>query len=97
MGLARRQRCRLVAVYVRTLPSSVLAVADTAGHAAATVADAQDEVERQLRAALAGLGVDACLVVRRALTALPWSHVHRCRLDEAPVPPLTAAGLTGTH
>ena len=59
-GLARRQRCRLVAVYVRTLPPMMLSVAD--------VVAAQDAVERQLRDAVEErhpvLNVDVDLVVR---------------------------------
>lgn len=67
-GLARRQRCRLFAVYVRTLPSFVLPMGDTGGMATATALDAQDQVEQELRRAAAQrlpeLAVDARLVVR---------------------------------
>jgi nucleotide-binding universal stress UspA family protein len=61
VGLARREQCRLIAVYVRTLPASALALVDSGGHAAAATVDAHDAVERQLRAALGG---HASLVVR---------------------------------
>ncbi|WP_433224058.1 universal stress protein [Dactylosporangium sp. CS-047395] len=68
VGLARRQRSRLVAVYVRTLSATVLSLADSGGHAALNVVDAHDAVERQLRDAverdIARLDVDAHLVVR---------------------------------
>jgi nucleotide-binding universal stress UspA family protein len=67
-GLARRQRCRLIAVFVRSLPAVLLPMADTSGSAAATVAQAHDEVERELRAAIAerspALDLDVRLVVR---------------------------------
>ena len=67
LGMARRQRSRLVVVYVRTPPSALLPLADTGG-AAATVIDTQDAVERELRTAFAErleeLDLDARLVVR---------------------------------
>jgi len=55
-GLARRQRCRLVAVFVRSLPAMLLPMADTSGSAAATVAQAHDAVERELREVIAQRG-----------------------------------------
>ncbi|MGI5239460.1 universal stress protein [Dactylosporangium sp. CA-139066] len=61
VGLARREQCRLVAVYVRTLPAATLSLIDSGGHAAAATVDAHDAVEDQLRSAL----VDhASLIVR---------------------------------
>lgn len=76
VGLARRQRCRLVAVYVRTLPATVLSLADTGGGAATNVVDAHDAVERQLRDAVEHyiplLSVDAHLVVR---TGEPYTEL----------------------
>ncbi|BCY12150.1 universal stress protein [Actinoplanes sp. L3-i22] len=67
-GMARRQHCRLIAVYVRANPPALLPLADAGGHAAVTAIDAQNEVERELRTAfeqyLPQLGVDAELVVR---------------------------------
>ncbi|WP_312033735.1 universal stress protein [Actinoplanes sp. TBRC 11911] len=68
VGLARRQRCELVAVYVRESVPFLLPMADTSGTATATVVDAHDAVEQQLRDALEqnvpGLGVAMRLVVR---------------------------------
>lgn len=61
VGLARRQRCRLVAVFVRTLPPFMLPT-DTIGSAVTTLMDTHDAVERELRRALAD--VDAHLIVR---------------------------------
>jgi len=66
-GMARRQRCRLVAVFVRSLPAVLLPMADPGG-AAATVAQAHDAVEQQLRDVIAErspvLDLDVDLVVR---------------------------------
>jgi nucleotide-binding universal stress UspA family protein len=67
-GLARRQRTKLVVVYVRTQPAALISIADHVGMATKEVLDAQDEVEAQLREAVrvqtAHWGVDARLVVR---------------------------------
>jgi nucleotide-binding universal stress UspA family protein len=67
-GLARRQRTKLVVVYVRTQPAALISIADRVGMATKEILDAQDELEAQLREALriqtAHWGVDAVLVVR---------------------------------
>jgi nucleotide-binding universal stress UspA family protein len=67
-GLARRQRSRLVAVYVRTLPPALLPLADAGGRAVATLIDTHDAVEHELRTAMESrlpeLNIDAGLVVR---------------------------------
>jgi nucleotide-binding universal stress UspA family protein len=67
-GLARRQRTRLVAVYVRTQPAAFLSLADHSGIAITTAIDAQDETEAQLRNLVHShsrvWNVDARLVVR---------------------------------
>jgi nucleotide-binding universal stress UspA family protein len=67
-GMARRQHCRLVAVFVRSLPAAVIPMVDTSGSAAATVVQAHDEVEQELRAAIAerspALNLDVRLIVR---------------------------------
>ena len=66
VGLARRQRSRLVAVYVRSLRAVVLAVGDRTGAAMETYRQAQDEIESELRAlfqASAQWGIDAVLLV----------------------------------
>ncbi|MFB9446890.1 universal stress protein [Dactylosporangium vinaceum] len=68
VGLARRQQCRLVAVYVRARPAGMLSLVDTGGAATTNVIDAHDAVELQLRTAveqqLTDLSLDARLVVR---------------------------------
>jgi nucleotide-binding universal stress UspA family protein len=75
-GMARRQGCRLIAVFVRSLPSVMLPMADTSGSAAATVAQAHDEVEQELREAIAqrspALNLDIRLVVR---TGEPYTEL----------------------
>src|SRR4051794_3049894 len=68
-GLARRQRTKLIAVYARTAPMSLLALADHGGLATGAVLETQDELEAQLGAEFHKQatiwGVDATLVVRR--------------------------------
>ncbi|MEU4242635.1 universal stress protein [Actinoplanes sp. NPDC026619] len=76
VGLARRQRCRLVAVYVRGLPSPLLPLADTGGSATATIIATQDTVERELRSTFERqvplLNIDASLVIR---TGEPYTEL----------------------
>lgn len=68
-GLARRQHTKLIAVYARTSPATLLTLADHSGLATSAVLQTQDDLEQQLRTELerqAELwGVDARLVVRR--------------------------------
>jgi nucleotide-binding universal stress UspA family protein len=68
-GLARRQHTKLIAVYARTSPTTLLTLADHSGLATNAVLQTQDELETQLRAELdrqsSIWGVDARLVVRR--------------------------------
>jgi nucleotide-binding universal stress UspA family protein len=68
-GLARRQHTKLIAVYARTSPATLLTLADHSGLATNAVLQTQDELENQLRAELERQssiwGVDARLVVRR--------------------------------
>jgi nucleotide-binding universal stress UspA family protein len=67
-GLARRQHTRVIAVYARSTPATLLTLADHSGLATTAVLDAQDDMARQLRAELtkqSGIwGVQAELVVR---------------------------------
>ncbi|MFF5290201.1 universal stress protein [Paractinoplanes globisporus] len=71
-GLARRQRSKLVVVYVRPPASYALPVAG----AAVTVLQAQDAIEQELRTAMeqrvAALDVDVELVVR---TGEPYAEL----------------------
>jgi nucleotide-binding universal stress UspA family protein len=68
-GLARRQHTKLIAVYARTSPATLLTLADHSGLATNAVLQTQDELETQLRTELerqaAVWGVDARLIVRR--------------------------------
>jgi nucleotide-binding universal stress UspA family protein len=70
VGLARRQRSRLVAVYVRALPPLLMPLADASGSATTTLIQTHDDVERELRAVLENL--DAELVVR---TGEPYAEL----------------------
>jgi nucleotide-binding universal stress UspA family protein len=63
-GLARRQRTRLIAVYARSTPTTLLAMADHSGMGVNAVLEAQDELERQLRAEINGWGADSEVLVR---------------------------------
>lgn len=67
-GLARRQHTRVVAVFVRRQPGWLAGLAQETGGAAAALLQAQDEIETQLREAVARQSrawqVDAELVVR---------------------------------
>ena len=66
VGLARRQRSRLVAVYVRSLTTAVLAAADRTGGVAEANRQAQDDIESELRTLFSRScewGVDARLLV----------------------------------
>ncbi|GAA0464358.1 universal stress protein A [Paractinoplanes deccanensis] len=75
-GLARRQRCRLIAVYVRKGSPAMVPLSDDSGAAALTAIEAQDEVEREIREAFEAhvpeLGIDARLVVR---TGEPYTEL----------------------
>ncbi|MFF5085387.1 universal stress protein [Actinoplanes sp. NPDC000266] len=75
-GLARRQGSRLLAVYVRKGPPAMIPLGDDSGAAAATAFEAQDEIERELRAAfrahLPELGVEASFMVR---TGEPYAEL----------------------
>ncbi|GIF26593.1 nucleotide-binding universal stress UspA family protein [Actinoplanes tereljensis] len=75
VGLARRQRCKLVAVYVRSLPSAIMPLADLGGGATTTLIATHDDVEKELRASIglcAEMAVDARLVVR---TGEPYAEL----------------------
>ncbi len=67
-GLARRQRTRLIAAYVRGRPGPLVGLADQAGEAVTAAYAAEDEVEGALRSALQRQSevwsVEATLVVR---------------------------------
>jgi nucleotide-binding universal stress UspA family protein len=66
VGLTRRQRSRLVAVYVRSLTTTVLAVADRTGGVAEAYRQTQDEIESELRTLFSRScqwGIDAHLLV----------------------------------
>jgi nucleotide-binding universal stress UspA family protein len=80
-GLARRQRTKLVAVYVRTQPAALLSIADHMGLATKEVLAAQDALEAQLREAMRShlehWDVDAHLIVRSGDPLMVLSEVAR--------------------
>lgn len=80
-GLARRQRTRLVAVYVRTQVAALLSLADRSGAAVIAAIEGQDETEAQLRDLVTSHSrvwdVDARLVVRSGDPLSVLSEVAR--------------------
>ena len=96
-GLARRQRTKLVVVYVRTQPAALISIADHVGFTAGQVLDAQDAIEAHMREALAvqtaAWGVDACLIVRSGDPLNVLSEVAReVRADAVIVGSSTGVG-----
>ena len=64
-GLARRQRTRLIAVWARSAPTTLITLADHSGMAMKAVLEAQEETERQLRAEIGAWGAHTELIVRQ--------------------------------
>lgn len=68
-GLVRRQHSRLIVVYARTSPGTLLTMADQSGAATKEMIQTQDELEVRLREEVerqsALWGLDARLVVRQ--------------------------------
>lgn len=64
-GLARRQRTRLIAVYARSAPTTLITLADHSGMAMTAVLEAQEELEHQLREEIGAWGAKTELVVRQ--------------------------------
>nr|WP_296072047.1 universal stress protein [uncultured Actinoplanes sp.] len=68
-GLARRQHTKLIVVYARTIPSTLLTIADHSGMSTVSVLETQDELEKQMRAELERQtvlwGLDTELIVRQ--------------------------------
>ena len=63
-GLARRQHTRLIAVHARSAPATLMALADHSGLAMSAVLEAQEDLDRQLRAEIGTWGADSRLIVR---------------------------------
>jgi len=88
-GLARRQHTKLIVVYARTSPATLLTLADHSGLATSAVLQTQDELEAQLRTELERQaevwGVDARLVVRRGDPLSVLSEVAKETRAEAVV------------
>jgi nucleotide-binding universal stress UspA family protein len=64
-GLARRQRTRLIAVWARGAPTTLITLADHSGLAMDAVLEAQEDLEHQLRREIDGWGADSRLIVRQ--------------------------------
>src|SRR3954451_16226613 len=73
-GLARRQRTKLIAVYARTSPGTLLALADHSGVAAGAVLQTQDELAEHLQRADQAVGH---LGRRRPPGGTPGRSAHR--------------------
>jgi nucleotide-binding universal stress UspA family protein len=64
VGLARRQRCRLVVVFVAPAAAFGAAIADVAGAMAATIEELETELREEVRRAANELGVPITFVKR---------------------------------
>ncbi|MEV6348048.1 universal stress protein [Actinoplanes sp. NPDC051851] len=68
VGLAKRQRSRLVVVFVRPQQSGMVSLADSYGAAVASVVEAQNEMETEFRDTIVRekprIGVDIEMMVR---------------------------------
>jgi nucleotide-binding universal stress UspA family protein len=102
-GLARRQHTKLVIVYARKQPATLISFGDTSGIAVREVLAAQDEVEHQLREALRTQApmwhIDAHLVVRDGEPLTVLSEVAKeVRADAVIVGSSTSMGhrITGS-
>ena len=81
-GLARRQRTRLIAVWARSAPTTLITLADHSGMAMNAVLEAQEDLERHLRAEIDGWGADSRLIVRQGDPLTVLSEVaHETRAD----------------
>jgi nucleotide-binding universal stress UspA family protein len=86
-GLARRQHTRLIVVYARTIPSTLLTIADHSGMSTVSVLETQDELETQMRTELAKQsavwGLDAELIVRQGEPFAVLSEVAKEKRADA--------------
>lgn len=73
-GLARRQHCRLLAVFVSPLSANIGAVPGAAAALHEAAAQAAQDMERRLRDGAAEVGVD---LEFRAVVGDPWTELNR--------------------
>jgi nucleotide-binding universal stress UspA family protein len=73
-GLARRQHCRLLAVFVARLSANVGAAPGAAAAMNEAAAAVAGDIERQLREAAAVVGVD---LEFQAVLGDPWTELNR--------------------
>jgi len=95
-GVCRRQRSRLVAVYVREPAGGLSSMMDSTGQSRAAALQHQDDTERLLRAQLGlaeAAGIRAELLVRSGDTYQELSSVaHEVRADSVVVGSSTSIG-----
>ncbi len=77
-GLARRQRCRLLALFVTRLPANIGAAPGVAGALNEAAAQGASDVERQLRAGAAEVGID---LEFRSVLGDPWTELTRAATE----------------
>ena len=74
VGLARRQHCRLLAVFVTPLSASIGAAPGAAAALNEAAAQVADDIEQRLRGAAAEIGVE---LEFRAVIGDPWTELNR--------------------
>lgn len=77
-GLARRQHCRLLAVYVARLSANIGVAPGVAGAMSEAASQAAGEVEQRLRAGAAEIGLD---LEFRAVMGDPWTELTRAATE----------------
>jgi nucleotide-binding universal stress UspA family protein len=73
-GLARRQRCRLLAVYVARLSANIGAAPGAAAAMSEAAAEAANDLEQQLRDRADEIGLD---LEFRSMVGDPWTELTR--------------------
>jgi len=77
-GLARRQHCRLLAVYVARLSASIGMAPGAAAAMNEAAAQAASEIEQRLREGAAEIGLEAEF---RAVIGDPWTEINRAATE----------------
>jgi nucleotide-binding universal stress UspA family protein len=77
-GLARRQHCRLLAVFVTRLSGNIGVAPGAAAAMQEAAAQAAGDIERQLRAGAAEVGME---LEFRAVIGDPWTELNRAATE----------------
>jgi nucleotide-binding universal stress UspA family protein len=77
-GLARRQHCRLLAVFVARMSANIGAAPGAAAAMNEAAAQAADDIGQQMRARAAEIGVD---LEFRAVIGDPWTELNRAAAE----------------